>query len=141
MDLAGIGDLNWIAILVATIAYFGLGGLWFMPWAFGDIWTESMGWDASEEQSPGPEVYIGPLVTCLIATVTVAVLAHATGADSLGDGIALGLLTGVGIAGAVLFVTGYFDPKKPKPLVWFGVSAGYHVVGLLIAASIIAVWR
>lgn len=52
----------------------------------------------------------------------------------------LGVVTGVGIAGAVLFVTGYFDPNKPKPMVWFAILASYHLLGLVIAAVIVTVW-
>jgi hypothetical protein len=140
MSFRLLGDLNWLAVLVATLAYFGLGGVWFIPRVFGDVWTRSMGWEPAEDEQPGPAVYLGPLVTCLVATVTVAMLAQATGADSFGDGVVLGLAAGVGIAGAVLFVTGYFDPKKPRPMAWFGVTAGYHLVGLLLAAVIVSVW-
>jgi hypothetical protein len=39
-------------------------------------------------------------------------LSRATGASGIGEGVLLGLVTGVGIAGAVLFVTGYFNPKR-----------------------------
>jgi hypothetical protein len=141
MGFGVLADLNWLAVAVAALAYFGLGGLWFLPRVFGDIWTRSMGWDAAGDAQPGPAVYIGPLLTCLVATIAVAMLAEATGAETFGDGVVLGLVTGVGIAGAVLFVTGYFDPHKPKPMVWFGVTGAYHLVGLLIAAVIVSVWR
>jgi hypothetical protein len=67
-------------------------------------------------------------------------LAEASRTDTFGEGIVLGLVTGVGIAGAVLFVTGIFDPKKPEPMTWFGITAGYHLVGLLIASVIVSVW-
>ena len=140
MTAGVMGELNWAAVAVAALGYFALGGLWFMPRVFGDRWTAAMGWDASEEEAPGPAIYLGPLLTCLLATVAVAVLARATGAEGVGQGVALGLLTGVGIAGAALFVTGYFDPHKPKPMVWFAITGGYHVAGLLLASVIVTVW-
>lgn len=31
MSLGLLGDLNWLAVLAAALAYFGLGGLWFVP--------------------------------------------------------------------------------------------------------------
>jgi hypothetical protein len=52
----------------------------------------------------------------------------------------LGLVVGVGVAGAILFVTGVLDPTKPRPVAWFGVMAGYHVLGLLIASVVVSVW-
>jgi hypothetical protein len=140
MTFALLGDLNWLAVIVATLAYFGLGGLWYMPRVFGDIWTRSIGWDPTGEEGPGVAFYAAPLATCLVASTALALLARAAGADSVGEGLVLGLVAGVGIAGAVLFTTGFFDPKKPQPMVWFGVTAGYHLVGLLIAAMIVSAW-
>jgi hypothetical protein len=140
VSLALLGELNWLAVLVATLAYFALGGVWYLPKVFGDVWTASIGWDPSDEDAPGPAIYLGPLATCLIATTAVAVLARAVGADGVGDGVVLGLVTGVGISGAVLLVTGFFDPVKPKPMVWFGVTATYHLVGLLLASVIVSTW-
>ncbi len=133
--------LNWLAVLVAGIAYFALGGLWFSKPAFGDIWSRSIGWDAEGGESPGASYYIGPFITCLIATIVAAALAVATGSDTVLEGVVLGLLLGVGIAGSALFVTGVFDPKKPEPMKWFAVTGGYHVVGLTIASVIVSLWR
>jgi hypothetical protein len=67
-------------------------------------------------------------------------LAAATGTDTVGEGIVLGLVTGVGIAFTALFVTGFFDPQKPQATLWVAVVGGYHIVGLLIAAIILALW-
>ncbi|MGH3713640.1 MAG: DUF1761 domain-containing protein [Micromonosporaceae bacterium] len=141
MSFAVLGDVNWLAVIVAAVAYFGLGGLWFARFAFGDIWSRAIGWDTSGEQAPGPEYYIGPAVTCLLSTIAVAMLAVATGTDTFAEGIVLGLVTGLGISGAVLFVTGYFDPKKPQPMLWTAITLGYHLLGLLIVSVILALWR
>jgi hypothetical protein len=140
MKLDVLGDMNWLAAIVGGIGYFALGAVWFMPATFGKAWQRAMGWEMPGDQRPGPALYIGPLITCLVATIAVGMLAEATGSDTFGEGIVLGLVTGVGIAGAVLFVTGVFDPKKPEPMTWFAVTAGYHLVGLLIASVVMSLW-
>jgi hypothetical protein len=140
MSFDVLGDLNWLAAIVGGIAYFGLGAVWFAPAAFGKAWQRSMGWEMPEDESPGPALYIGPFITCLVTAIAAGMLAEATGSDTFGEGIVLGLVGGVGIAGAVLFVTGVFDPKKPQPMTWFAVTSGYHLVGLLIASVIVSVW-
>jgi hypothetical protein len=76
----------------------------------------------------GPAVYIGPLATCFLASVAVALLARVTGASGIAEGLLLGVVIGVGIAGGAV-VTGYFDPVKPKPMVWFAIMASYHLLG------------
>jgi Protein of unknown function (DUF1761) len=133
-----LGDLNWLAVIVATIAYFALGAVWYAPKVFGDVWMRSGGIQAPEQ--PQSSFYIYPFISCLLATIAVGMLAVATGTDTAGEGIVLGLVTGVGIAAAALFVTGFFDPQKPQAMVWVSVVSGYHIVGLVIAAIILALW-
>jgi uncharacterized protein DUF1761 len=136
-----LGDLYWPAVLVATIAYFAVGGLWFSPPVFGKVWVKALGWEERPEEGPGPSYYIGPFITCLVATIATAMLAGASGSDTVAEGIALGLVTGVGLVGSALFVTGFFDPKKPQPMVWFAVTGSYHLVGLLVASVIVSIWK
>jgi hypothetical protein len=141
MSFDVLGDLNWLAVIAGGLAYFALGAVWFAPPLFGRAWQRAMGWEMPEGESPGPALYIGPLLTCLVAALAVGMVAEATGSTSAADGIVLGLVAGVGISGSVLFVTGVFDPKKPQPLAWFGISAGYHLVGLVIASIIVSLWN
>ena len=67
-------------------------------------------------------------------------LASATGSDTVGEGVVLGLVVAIGIAAAIVMVTGWFDPKKPQPMVFATITAGYHVVGLVITAMIVSAW-
>jgi hypothetical protein len=97
-------------------------------------------WDRAPAQRLGLAYYLGPLATCLGAVVAVAMLAEAARSTSFAEGIVLGLVVGVGVAGAILFVTGVLDPTKPRPVAWFGVMAGYHVLGLVIASVVVSVW-
>src|SRR5680860_468998 len=138
MSFDVLGDLNWLAVIVATIAYFALGAVWYAPPVFGNLWMRSGGIQVPEQ--PQASLYIVPLLTCLLANIAVGMLAAATGSDTAGEGIVLGLVTGVGIALSALFVVGFFDPQKPQAVVWAAVVSGYHVVGLVIAAIILAIW-
>lgn len=65
--------------------------------------------------------------------------AEASTTDTLGEGIVLGLVTGIGGAAASLYGTDFFDPQKPKPLTT-AINAGYHVVGILIVGAIVGAW-
>jgi hypothetical protein len=35
MTLSDLGDLNWLAVIVATVLYFALAGPWFAEATFG----------------------------------------------------------------------------------------------------------
>jgi hypothetical protein len=53
----------------------------------------------------------------------------------------LGLVVGVGFAGTLTAVDAAFDPNKPRPWTWFAISGAYHLVGLLIVAVLVSIWR
>ncbi len=38
-----LGDLNWLAVLVAGVAFFALGGLWYSNLMFGKQWSLAVG--------------------------------------------------------------------------------------------------
>jgi hypothetical protein len=140
MSFDVLGDLNWLAVIVAAIAYFALGAIWYAEPVFGKAWMRSSDFQMPEGESPGASFYVFPFITCLIGTVAAAMVTAATGTDAVGEAIVVGLVVGLGIAGSALFVTGYFDPKKPEPMVWVSITIGYHLVGLTIAAVILALW-
>ena len=133
-----MNELNWLAIIAATIAYYLLAALWFSEMAFYPAWRRSIGW---EKQRLGLIFYFGPLVTCFATVVALAVLFKATRTSTLVGGTLLGLLVGIGIVAPVLYNAGALDPKKPHPMTWFGVTAGYHLVGVLIASVILSLWQ
>jgi hypothetical protein len=135
-----LGDLNWLAVIVATIAFFALGALWYAPPVLGRAWQRASGAEMPDSERPSIAFYIGPLVTCFLSTVATAMFALATATDTFGEAIVLGLVAGIGYCAAVAFVGGIFDPHKPQPQVWFAIFSGYQLVGLLVVATIVALW-
>jgi hypothetical protein len=140
MSFDVLGDVNWLAVVVAAAFYYGLAAPWFADPLFGPAWRESIGWEKAEGERLGPGYYIGPLLTCLVAVVAVAMLSEASGSNSFAEGLVLGLVVAVGITCSVLFVTGALDPARPRPMVWFAITGGYHVIGLVAASLLVAVW-
>ena len=77
-----------------------------------ELWQHAAGAELPEGTRPGNAYYVGPLATCLLSTVATAMLAVATGTDTVGEAVVLGLVVGVGLAAAVAFVGGVFDPHQ-----------------------------
>jgi hypothetical protein len=137
-----LAELNWLAVAVAALAYFVIGALWYAPPLFGRIWSEAAGFAPPEAgQRPSPAIYVTPLIGSILSAVALGMLAVATGTDTFAEGIALGLVVAIGFAVSITFVTAQFESNKPQPMVWGAVTAGYHVVGNLVAAIIVAIWR
>jgi ABC-type dipeptide/oligopeptide/nickel transport system permease subunit len=112
-SLDTLGELNWLAVILAAIAFLALGAVWYAPPVFGRAWQRAAGVETPEGTRPGIAYYIGPIATCLLSTVPTATLALATGTDTFGEAIVLGLVVGIGFAAAVAFVGGIFDPHQP----------------------------
>jgi hypothetical protein len=137
-----LSDLNWLAVIVAAIVYFAVGALWYAPPVFGKVWSAAGGFSLPEPGSrPSPAIYVTPLVGSILSAIALAMIAKASGTDTFKEGIVLGLVVAIGFAVSIAFVTAQFESSKPKPMVWGAVNAGYHVVGNLLAAIIIASWQ
>ena len=142
MSFDMLGQLNWLAVVVAGAAYFALGALWFAPQVLGGIWQRSIGWDPNQSPPrPSARSYGPAAIAYLVAAVATAMLAAATGADDVSGAITLGLVVGIGYALTLTAVTAGFAPNLPQPWTWFAVSGGYHLVGLVITSLIVTLWR
>lgn len=129
-------DLNWWAILVATLAGFALGGLWYGP-LFGNAWLAAMG-KAAEDLEPSPTPFIVSAVTALITAIVLAALMVGLGISGWLGGLTLGLITGIGfIATAMASDTAFCG--------WgvnlFLIQAGYRVTYSIIMGAILGGWQ
>jgi hypothetical protein len=141
MSFDVLGDLNWLAVIVAAIAYFAIGALWYAPPVFGKAWSAAGGFSLPDaETRPSPAIYFTPLVGSVLSAVALGMIAELTGTDTFLEGIVLGLVVAIGFAIPISLVTAQFETTKPKPMVWGAINGGYHVVGNLVAAIIVASW-
>lgn len=142
MTFGTLGDLNWLAVIVAAVVYFALGAVWYTAKVLGTRWMKSIGWDPSAQDAPqmsGAD-YVVPFIGYVVITIAVGMLVVATGTDTFSEGIVLGLVLGVLFAGSLFYVTAKFEPTKPAPMSWFAITGSYHALGILISAVIVALW-
>ncbi len=133
--------LNWPAILVAALAYFALGALWYSPVLFVKKWVAYLKIDvnnADAKKGMGM-LFGGSFVLMFIQCVAIAILAERMEirGDGWMSGLKFGALTGCCFCAATIGVN-YLYEKKPLGL--FLINAGYAIVGNIIAAIIICSW-
>lgn len=141
MSFSLLDDLNWLAVIVAALAYFAVGAAWYAPPLFGDAWARAAGFEMQPDERPNPIVFVAPLIGSILGAIALGMIAEASATDTFGEGIVLGLVTGIGFALGITYVTAQFESTKPNRMVWGAITAGYHVVGILVASVVIALWR
>ena len=140
MSFDVLGDVNWLAIVVATVAWWILGAIWYARPVFGNVWMRSAGIQIQEGQRPGAAYIVVPLVAYFIATIAAAMLARATASTTFGEGIVLGLVLAIGFGATLYWVESAFG-QRPSPGTWFAITGIYQVLGILIATVIVTIWR
>ena len=134
-----LGDVKWLAVILAALAYFVIGAIWYAPPVLGKAWMTAGGMEMpADGQRPGPAIYVVPLIGSVLSAIALAMIAVASSTDTIGEGIVLGLVVGVGFAISISLVTATFESNKPNAMAWGAINAGYHLVGNVVAAIIIA---
>ena len=128
-------DLNWLAVIVATLVYFFIGFLWYADFAFGKQYREATGQE--EGTNPDPIAIVVNVVAWFLAAVALALVAKGIGADTWDDGLVLGLVVGIGFV-LTHVVADIFYTKRPKSLLW--ILGAYNVIGITVMGIILGAW-
>ncbi|HYM02888.1 MAG TPA: DUF1761 domain-containing protein [Stellaceae bacterium] len=129
--------INVVALVVAAIVKFAIGGLWFSPAAFGPMWRTLAG--VSEAQIKASMVKA--MIVDFIATLVMAfVLVHAiryAGAQGVAQGAVVGFFNWLGFVAAVGLPASIYEHR---PLRLFFVSYGYQLIGIVVMGAILSAW-
>ncbi len=108
----------------------------------GKRYWKSIGWNPPESEQPASAAfYVSAFIGYLVIVIAIGMLAVATGTDTFAEGLILGIVLGVLLAGAIFFTTAKYEPTKLEPMTWFVITGGYAALGIIISSIILAVWR
>lgn len=116
-------ELNWIAVIVAAVSAFVLGGLWYGP-LFQRKWMAYVGMTAEDAQKSHPaKVFGGALVLSFLAAAVFGMF--------LGPEPGLQFAVGAGFAAGLFWVAtsfgiNYLFSQRPFGL-WL-IDGGYHTL-------------
>jgi hypothetical protein len=136
-----IPEINYIAVLLATLSSMIVGAIWYTPRVFGDYWMKQSGVTPSGNSRDA----IGPIATTVVVSfITAWVLAGAAylsfdfyGGSFLVNSLLTGLILWAGFTAARFITHDAFD-KRPVGLTVLNVA--HELVTILIMALIIGVW-
>ena len=81
------------------------------------------------------------MIGSVLSAISLGMLAAASDTDTASEGLVLGVVMAIGFALSIALVTATFESTKPKPMVWGALTAGYHIVGTIVAGAIIGAWQ
>lgn len=133
-----IVSINYIAVLVATIASMILGAVWYAPAVFGKEWMRLTNLTAKDtKQNRGAPMAL-MLVGSLVASYVMAHFVAFTNATTVADGIRTGAWIGVGFVFTAAMSESIFSHRPARLL---AITGGYQIVNLIMLGAILAAWR
>jgi hypothetical protein len=138
--MTSLPSVNYLAVLVAGIAIFIVGGLWYSPVLFAKRWVALMGKseDDIKKAAPGAVPFVIVFICALLTAYTLAIVLNHFGPVTLTRTILISILMWAGFAGATSFGSAMFS-GTPRAL-WL-INSGYNLVSFVVAAVILAFWR
>jgi uncharacterized membrane protein len=125
--------INWLAVIVAAIASFGVGAIWYSPLLFTKPWLRESGIDEAKARSANMPLIMGSaFVLVLLATFVFAMF--------LGPDVNLMSGTLYGFLAGLFWVTGYFGVNylfEQRSFKLFLINGGYNVVSFTVMGAIL----
>ena len=136
MTFAG---LNYLAIVIAAIAAWLAGAVWYM--SLGKVWTAAQGLSLDEVQArrAKPGAYL-PFIYCFVAELVMAwvlagLMAHlGSGQVTALNGVVSGAFCWLGFVITTIFVSNSFTMRDIR-LVW--IDGGHWLIVLVLMGAII----
>jgi surface polysaccharide O-acyltransferase-like enzyme len=134
--------INDLAVLVAGLVIFFLGGLWYSPALFAKRWIALQGrtmeqMKADAAGSNMPVMYFLALVASLVTAWVMAMFIAHTGHTGWMAGSHVGALAWLGFAAPTSYATAQFS-MKPKQL-WL-IDTAYNLISFVAAGAILGAW-
>ena len=136
-----LSDLNFLAILAASVAKFVIGGLWFSPLLFVKPWLAEMKFTeeqmtAAKAKRPAhtlvPTFFLG-----LVQVFALGVLLRAMKPDCLACAVGTAAMCSVAFSGLSNAINYLFEGRSLR--MWL-ITAGHDAVALAIAGLILGAW-
>ncbi|MDO8628301.1 MAG: DUF1761 domain-containing protein [Nanoarchaeota archaeon] len=133
--------MNYLAILVASIASIILGSIWYSPSVFGNIWMKLSGITSKQLSEAKKKSMAGTYLMAIIGSLVMAyVLARLAGllkTSTLGGAVELAFWAWLGFI-ATTTLSSVLWEGKPAKLWW--LHNAYNLLNMIIMSTIVVLW-
>lgn len=130
-------DLNWLAIVVAGVAFFFVGAVWYSA-LFGKAWQGLVGIDPETAGGNVAAIFGTTLLLEVLAAAALASLVQLSGHEGWQAGLHVGLVVGLCCVVPAIAINNLF---QRRPLALTAIDGGHMAVGLALAGVIVGAWR
>jgi hypothetical protein len=117
-------EINWLSVVVATIAALVLGAIWYSPKVFGKIWQREMKMSDEVYKSGNPIKIFGLTILCFFVSAIVFDMFIGPKADVMFGSMA-GFMIGFAWIATALGMNSLFERKTLK---LFLIDAVYFII-------------
>ncbi|HYK36437.1 DUF1761 domain-containing protein [Alloacidobacterium sp.] len=131
--------LNYLAILVSALVYFGMQAVWFT--VFMTDWLEGIGKTADQLHQEGASVvlaYVIGFAGALVMAAAISWFTQMTGKQSVIRGILVGIVAWIGFVLTTWSAEYAFEEKGLRILM---VNTGISLIGMVVMGAIQGAWK
>lgn len=128
--------IHWLAVIVAAIAGFPIGALWYGP-LFGSAWMTHTGISKERAQQANMvKIYGTTLVLNLVIATSLAMFIGSTATWQ--DGLFAGFMAGLTFVAAAFGISYLFEFRTFRH---WAINAGFQVVVFSVMGTILGAWH
>jgi hypothetical protein len=133
--------INIWAVIVATVAFWALGALWYSPLLFGKKWQKELGFTDEYLKKGNMAVVFGlsfVLMFIMVIGMNLTLMVHKPEEVTWMNGLRLGIFIGFVFAMATMGINYLY--QRRSFVLWL-IDGLYIVIGLGIAGIILGAWK
>jgi hypothetical protein len=138
MNTGIFSNINWLAVLVAAVAYYFIGAIWYSA-LFRNAWIKATGVNVNDPNAKKgvAALFITSFILVFITSIGLALIISRIGSGGWMTGLKVGLIAGICFSAATIY-NSYLYEKRPFALTL--INGFYNICGCVIAGIIISVW-
>jgi Protein of unknown function (DUF1761) len=132
---------NYVAILVAAVAAFLIGGLWYSPFLFAKQWMAAHAHtpeDVAKLRDDAPRAYAISFVAFLVMAAILQLVLNHLGAQNWQAGVLWAAHIWLGFAATIGLMANVYGGQKFSVFV---LDTGYQLVYLVVMGAILGAWH
>lgn len=129
---------NYLAIIVSALIYFFIGALWYSPLLFAKSWVQHIGKSEEQLKRGSKIVFLYTFFALLVICFVTSFLVWFMGTSQYFSAIKVGLFLSLGYTSTIIAINNWYGQRSVKLTL---IDSGYHIVGIVTATIVMAMWK